>query len=81
MIEARVVNQEPKDYAITGYKRGEMRELTSSTGWSKYLFDGRLVIDALKPGPSVVSCTSECMRAFIPGIGALVYCIILVELI
>ena len=48
MIESRAANQEPKDRAGTGHDREELRENVTVT-WSKYLVEGRLVVDGLTP--------------------------------
>ena len=48
MIESRVADREPKDRASTGHDREELRENVTTT-WSKYLVEGRLVIDGLTP--------------------------------
>jgi len=72
----RAIDLGPKERAGTGYDREELREATTSSIWSEYLVEGRLVIDGMTPKPQFVSCTSGSMRVIIPGTGALDCCII-----
>ena len=53
LIEAGVANREPKDWEGIGYDREELRESTTSTKWSEYLVEGRLVVNILTPSPSL----------------------------
>lgn len=47
MIEAGAVAREMKDWANMGYDQGELRESITSTRWSMYVLEGRLVVDGL----------------------------------
>lgn len=47
-----------------------MRRSTSSS-WSEYLIEGRLVFDGPTPSPNFYSCINGCMRAIISSTGAL----------
>ena len=53
LIEAGAADREPMDRAGTGYEEKELRESTTSTRWSEYLVEGRLVVDVLIPSPSL----------------------------
>lgn len=68
-----VTNREPKEQAGTQYDREELRESTTSSRWSEYLVEGRLVVNGLSP--SFVSCISGGMTTIVPSTGALYCCI------